>query len=222
MNRQKAEQELLDGLEAISPGCSDVARYKERFSKMDDQAFQQFIERLKTGKETVQLTVPPGEESKRLSIERNKEIADKWGHSFYHRLYMPSDNGTPRYLTPLEYLVVSLPIRVASQRIAKKMSIPKTQRVINSLTGQPTGDSKGAGFSFPELRLCMSMGLEKSSVELMKYRGGDQRGHAALMASLSRSGKASQEVLEHFASGVESTTTLYTYLTSAHLKNTLR
>ena len=124
-------------------------------------------------------------------------------------------------MSPNKYLVIKIPLRIASQRIAKKMSIPKHQRVINSITGQPTGDSKGAGFSAPELRLCVAMGLNKTSVELMKYRGGDLRGWAALNASLNRFGSARQEQLSHFASGVVSTSTLKTFLTSAHLTNTL-
>ena len=127
----------------------------------------------------------------------------------------------PRFLTPNKYFVIKVPVRVASQRIAKKMSIPKHQRIINSITGQPTGDSKGAAFSAPELRLCVAMGLDKTSVELMKYRGGDQRGWAALNASLNRFGNARQDQLQHFASGVVSTATLKTFLTSAHLSNTL-
>ena len=101
------------------------------------------------------------------------------------------------------------------------LSIPKTQRVINALTGQPTGDSKGAGISHPELRVCAAMGLDSTMIELMKYRGGDNRGKAALTASLIRTGRASQSVLENFASGVESTSTLRSYLVSAGLKTTL-
>lgn len=219
-NRKKAEAQILADLEAISPGCVDVQLYTEYFKGMSDKAFEAFMERLKSGEEWLTITVPNAGKND-LNLERNIKLADSWGHQFWKQLWMPADGDIPKYLTPNKYLVVKMPVRVAAQRITKKMSIPKTQRVINTITGQPTGDSKGAGFSSPELKLCVAMGLDKAATELMKYRGGDLRGWAALNASLNRFGNARQDQLEHFASGVVSTKTLKTYLTCAHLSNTL-
>lgn len=218
-DRKSATAYILNILESILPGNSDVPRYKAYLEGLSDKAFEQYAQDLKSGAKYLTLTVPHGGPT--LSIERNVALADKIGLKLFNKLWMPGDETTPPYLSPIEYMVVKLPVRIAAQRIKKKMSIPKTQRVINTLTGQPTGDSKGAGISHPELRVCAAMGLDMSMVELMKYRGGDQRGRAALVASLSRTGQASQKVLENFASGVESTATLKAYLTSACLKTTL-
>jgi len=219
-DRKAVEAQILSDLALISPGCVDVQLYTDYFKRMSDKDFEAFMLRLKNKEEWISLTVPNVGKNT-LSIERNYQLADKWKLNFHQKLWMPEDGDVPRYLTPHPYLVVMLPVRVASQRIAKKQSIPKHQRVLNTLTGQPTGDSKGAGFSAPELRLCVAMGLEKTAVELEKYRGGDLRGYAAMIASLGRYGQASQETLKHFASGVVSTTTVKSYFTSAHLKNTL-
>lgn len=219
-NRKATETQILADLEAISPGCVDVEIYKKYFASMSDKAFDEFMVRLRDGKEWIVLTVPNYGKNT-LSIERNYAIGDKWGVDFHQRLWMPEENGIPKHLTPNKYLVIRLPVRIASQRLAKKMSIPKHQRSINALSGQPTGESKGAGFSIPELRLTIGMGLEATATELMKYRGGDLRGYAAMNASLMRHGQANQETLKHFASGVVSTDTVKTYLTAAHLKNTL-
>lgn len=219
-NRRETEAQILADLEMISPGCIDTELYREYFSKMSDKAFDEFMLRLKDKTEWITLTVP-NKGKNNLMIARNHEIADRWGVDFYQRLWMPPSEDVPAYLTPEKYFVAKLPIRIAAQRLSKKASIPKHQRSVNTLTGQPTGDSKGAGFSSPELKLCVGMGLEKTAVELMKYRGGDQRGRAALAASLGRHGTASQETLKHFASGVVSTDTLKAYWTSCHLKNTL-
>lgn len=219
-NRAETEEIIISGLEAISPGCIDVGLYKQYFAKMSDKAFDEFMQRLKNKEEWITLTVP-NKGKNTLSISRNHKLADAWGVTFYHQLWMPSEDDVPGYLTPEKYFVAKLPIRIAAQRLSKKASIPKNQRSVNTLTGQPTGDSKGAGFSAPELKLCVGMGLEKTATELMKYRGGDQRGRMALAASLSRHGKATQETLKHFASGVVSTDTLRSYWTSCHLKSTL-
>lgn len=219
-NRQAAEAMILNDLEAISPGCIDVGLYKAYFAKMSDKAFDEFMQRLRSKEEWLTLTVP-NKGGNNLSITRNHQLADKWGVEFYHQLWMPGDEDVPSYLTPERYFIAKLPIRIAAQRLSKKASIPKHQRSVNTLTGQPTGESKGAGFSSPELKLCVGMGLEKTATELMKYRGGDQRGRAALSASLFRHGSATQDMLKHFASGVISTETLKAYWTSCHLKNTL-
>ena len=219
-NRKAVEAQILSDLALVSPGCADVAMYEAYFAQMSDKDFDAFMHRLKEDKEWLTLTVPNNGKNN-LSIERNYKLADKWGISFHQRVWMPADDDVPSYLTPHPYLVIKLPVRVAAQRLAKKQSIPKHQRVINTMTGQPTGDSKGAGFSAPELRLCVAMGLEKSATELMKYRGGDLRGYAALNASLSRHGAANQKTLEHFSSGVVSTTTVKSYFTSAQLGSTL-
>lgn len=219
-NLNAATDLIVKTLEAILPGNTDGPRLKAYLESLSPKELDKYFEDLKSGEKYVTLTAPNFGKSN-LNLERNHAVAKMLGVDFYQRIWMEGHDDQPTYLTPKKYLTVKLPMRLASQRIQKKMSIPKTQRVINTLTGQPTGESKGASISFPELRVCAAMGLEKSMVELMKYRGGDARGGAALNASLMRTGQASQAVLANFASGVESTATVKTYLTSAMLRNTL-
>lgn len=219
-NRKAVEDQIIKDLNEISPGCVETKLYREYFASMSDKAFDEFMVRLKEGKEWLTLTAENGNYDA-INISRNYKVADKWGVKFHQRLWMPEDGDTPAWLTPNEYLILLLPIRIPSQRLTKKASIPKHQRVINAITGQPTGDSKGASMSMPELRLLMAMGLKHSAVELMKYRGGDVRGYAAMNASLTRTGKARQASLEPFATGVRSTDTVKAYFTSAHIKTTL-
>jgi hypothetical protein len=103
----------------------------------------------------------------------------------------------------------------------KKISIPENNKTIDSLTGQPAGDSKGAKISYDELQICAGMGLDASMVEMMKYRGGDLGGFRALSAMIARTGSANLNTLSAYASGVESTKTVKTILTGMHLKSTL-
>ena len=219
-DRKAATKYIVDNLNAILPGCSDAPRYQAYLDGLSNADFEAYMRELQADTKFVTLTAPIGGKPD-LSLERNVALADKLGLQLYSKLWVGATQDAPGYQTPIEYLVVQLPVRIASQRLVKKRSIPKTQRVVNMLTGQPTGESKGAGISHPELRVCMAMGLEKTMVELMKYRGGDQRGRGALNASLMKTGRANQEVLQHFASGVESTATLKSYLLSAGLKTTL-
>ena len=218
-NRQAATEYILKNLEAILPGNSDTPRYKRYLEGLTEKEFEAYMLSLKSGEKYLTITAPNFAEST-ISIERNFALADKLGIPLFQKVWHEDADGN-KYLTPIEFLVVLVPMRLASQRLAKKMSIPRTQRVINTLTGQPTGDSKGAAISFPELRVCAAMGLDSTMIELMKYRGGDLRGAAALNASLLRTGSANLKTLAHFASGVESTATLRTYFNSIMLKANL-
>lgn len=215
-NRAAAEASILRDLEAISPGCVDVELYKERFKKMNDKAFAAFMERIAKGEEWLTLTIPNGGKNN-MDIERNYSLAEKWGLKLFQRLWYPAEGCLPASLTPYEFLVIPQFVRVASQRLAKKASIPKKQRPINPLTGQPTGEAKGASMSMPELRLLVGQGMKHTALEMMKFRGGDIGSNVAMSASLMRHGKASQEALKPFSTGVKSTDTVRAYFTSAHL-----
>lgn len=221
VNRDQAIKELLEGLNIISPGNPDIPKYEAMLKKMSLAQITKFMEDLRDDKANLSLTIPNFSKVFHHSIEHAVEAGDKLGVKLFQRVWEGDRDGVPAYLSPVPRLVGYVPVRLASQRLSKKMSIPTSQRHINSLTGQATGNSKGAAISAPELRVCASMGLNNTMVELMKYRGGDLRGAAALTASLVKTGQASVRALSYFASGVESTATLKSYLTACHLKNNL-
>lgn len=216
-NKDKAIKYILDGLQAILPGNTDVARYKRYLEGLSKKDLDQYFKDLKEGTKWITLTAPNFGKSN-LDIERNFKVAEKLGLEFYKKVWMPAEGDNPQYLSPIPRLCVHQPFRLASQRVDKKRAVPKHQRSLNALTGQATNASKGAGYSFPEIRLARAMGLDSSIVEMIKYRGGDLRGHAALSASLLRTGRASINALKHYASGVESTARIRTYFNCMHLR----
>lgn len=218
-NRKAAQDFILKYIEKITPKSGNRQFYENRFSQMNDKEFDQFMSDLESGKQKLFLTEPNFKDT--ITVENNLEIAKELGHDFFQQLWIKGKKGFPDHLTPIKYMVVDLPVRRASQILTKKISVPKNQKVIDALTGQPTGESKGAKISYPELQVLAAMGMESSLVELMKYRGGDNKGHVAYNAMLSKYGRANLDSLKNYSSGVESTTTLKTFLTAAHLKNTL-
>jgi len=219
-NRAATESFILKYIDKLAPGGENVELYKKLFSSMTDKDFEQFISDLETGKQILTVVAPNFNKIK-LSVENNLKIAEELGYNFFQKIWFGAKDGVPAYLSPIEYLVIDLPLRRASQMLIKKISVPEHNKVIDALTGQPTGASKGARISYPELQVCAAMGLENSMVELMKYRGGDAKGGAALNGMISKYGKANQSVLAQYASGVESTKSLKTFLTAIHLKSTL-
>lgn len=220
-NRKKTEKFILTYIEKMLPGSPNTDLYRKFFSSLDDTAFDQFMKKLESGEVRLSITAP-NFASYKLSVDRNIEVAKELGHTFFERLWIASTNDCPQYLTPIKYFVVDLPTRRASQSLVKKISVQETDKTIDVLSGQPTGDSrKGAKISFPELQVLAAMGLDNTVVELMKYRGGDIKGRNAMNAMIDRHGTTNITVLSNYASGVESIKTLKTFLTCAHLKNTL-
>ena len=220
-NRAAAEKVILTYVGRLTPGdSSNVEIYKKFFSEMNDTEFERFIKDIEDSRKFISLTIPNFGKSK-VTVENNFQVAEDLGVKFFQRVWIEGKDGLPTYLTPNPYLVVDLPVRRASQTLTKKISVPDHNKIVDSLTGQPTGESKGAKLSYPELQMCAAMNLDHSMVELMKFRGGDIGGNAALNGVISKYGRASQTVLNQYSTGVESTKTLKTFLTSAHLKNTL-
>lgn len=220
-NRKEAEKIIIDIVEAILPGGGNKEVYQTFFSKMNDAAFDKWMNDINAGKERPFIYVPNGT-PKKLSSERNFAIAKKLGHNFFERIWIDQDDPErPKYLTNVPYIVLELPIRRQSQLLVKKISVPENNRSIDQLSGQAAGDSRSARISYPELQFLMGMNLPNSLVEFMKFRGGDKGGFNAMNRTISNDGTVTLKSINHLATGVESTKTLSAYLTSMHLRNTL-
>lgn len=188
-NRKRAETFIYEYIEKLLPKSGNVNIYKKLFASMSDEQFDSFIKDLESGKQILSIIAPNLAEFK-LSTERNLAIAEELGHNFFEHIWIEGKDDIPTYLTPITYMVVDLPLRRASQILIKKISVPDDMKTVDTLTGQPTGESKGARISYPELQVCGAMGLENTMVELMKYRGGDNKGNVAYNAMISKYGSA--------------------------------
>ena len=217
--RKEAEEYILKYVDRIASGGKNKALYVEKFSAMSDDEFEAMIKGLEDG--TVHLAViAPNFSDVKLSTQNNFKVADELGHSFFQRVHVPPKKGMPGYLTPIPYLILDLPVRRQAQLLEKKISIPENNNSVDDLTGQPTGASKGSRVSYPETQVLAAMGLNQSLLELLKYRGGDEKGFNAMNAMISRTGGVSMKAIEPFAGGVKSTHTLKSYLAGMHLRST--
>lgn len=219
-NRKKAEEELIRGIEAILPGGGNDKIYQALFAEMSDKQFEDFIKGLDNGS-IIPAIIAPNHAKVKLNTKRNLELAKKWGHNFFERLWFHHNDDRPPYLSNEKYLVIDLPLRRQAQLLTKKISIPEDNKSIDDFTGQPTGKSKGSRLSFPEIQLMASWKLDHSIQELIKLRGGDTAGFNAMNTMASRYGSISQKAVEPFAGRVKSTETLHTLLTCMHYKSTL-
>jgi len=213
MNRKAFEKVVLSGIQELTRSKENVAFYQNLFASMNDKQLAVFVNDLKERRKRLSIIVPNFSESP--SNEEIKDFGKKIGYEPMEQLYVEGQDGKPTYLTPVAFLILMIPVRRASQLLTKKISVPPHTKVRDILTGQVTGESKGTRVSGPEVQILAGMGATASAIEMMKFRGGDLRGEAALVAMLSKYGRASQEVLDNFSSGVQAKTALRTYLTAA-------
>lgn len=219
-NRKAAQEFILKYIDKIFPGGDNKQQYEKLFASMSDVEFGKFINDLESGKRFLVATVPNTPNTK-VTMDNNMKVAKELGYDFFHKLWIGAKANEPAYLTPVEYLVMDLPIRRQSQHLQKKRSVPEHTKTIDQLTGQPTGPSKGAKISYPELQVLAGMNMDESLIELIKFRGGDSGGYNAMNAMVLRYGNANLKTLAAYGTGVRSTTTLKIFLRSMHLNENL-
>lgn len=219
-NRKKAEDMILQIMKEIEPTGYNVEQYKKIFAKMSDKDFDNYMKGLRDG--SMQLVAfKPMYEAKGFSVENNIAVGKKYGLSFFEKLIFSDNPNEPDHKTAIEFMVLDMPYRRQSQTLVKKISVPDNNDVIDQLTYQPTGPSKGSKISYPELQVLIGMGMTSSIQELMQYRGGDKGGFNAYNAMTMRYGSVNMKAIAPYSTGVESTKTVKTFLTCMHISNTL-
>lgn len=219
-NRKAAETIIIKYIDKILPKSENTRMYQELFAAMSDKQFDEFMARLEDGTDRLAIIAPNLTEPK-LSVERNLDLAIELGHNFFERIWIEGDEGVPRYLSPIPYLVADLPLRRQQQLLVKKISIPEHNKSIDDFTGQPTGVSKGSKISYPELQIMAALNLDNCIEEMIKYRGGDIKGFDAMNTVISKTGGVSLKSIAALGTKVESTKTLHTFLVCMHLENSL-
>lgn len=218
-NRKAAQEFWLDFIEELVPGGQNKEIYQKFFDSMDDAQFEAFVSKIENGSANMAIWIPNFAKSK-VSTKNNLKIAEKYGIKFFQKVWIPAKQGVRKYLTPKPYLILDLPVRRQAQLHDKKISIPENNNSVDYITGQPTGASKGAKISFPELQVLTTMGLDKTAIEFMKIRGGDSGSFNALNAVMDRNGSVSQAEIEPYSTGVKSTKALKHMLLGMGLKPT--
>jgi hypothetical protein len=219
-NRKAATAECLKWLQKIVPDGQIVKDMEVVLNGLTDEQFDQYMQKLESGEEIISIAIPNLGKDK-LELERLLDVGAELGHSFFERLWLTDPKTGVTSLTPEKYLVVDLSLRRQQQLLTKKISIPDNNRHIDELTGQPTGDSKGAALSGPELQLLRSQGLDRPVLEMIKPRGGDEKARRVIYRQIHETGTASLDSIMHAGTRVKSTETLSTLLTAMHLKNNL-
>lgn len=219
MNKKEVIKLIIDNLRDIA-GDYSADQYEKYLNTYDDEGFDKYMDRLDSGEEQFVIEAPVFD-GPDISFENNLKIARSLGYDFYDELIYESDRpGVPDYKSAVKCLVLWLPIKRPVQMAYKKISAPTNYSVVNELTGQVTGRSKGASITTPEIMLLGAMPLDDTMEELLKGRGGDKGMQDAMYANLVKTGNVTLEGTRPFATGVKSIATFGACLKSMHIATT--
>ena len=229
-NRKAFIASVVKDIEAICPGLGFSQVYGKILESMSQKQFEEYIERLRNGiSDTPDLTRPrelltlvvPNMGTKRPSVENNLALAKKWGLNLFERIWITDPVTGESYLSNIPYCVMDLPICRQAQTLDAKIGVAKHNRQVDERTNQSTGESKGASLSYPELQILLSSGLKETSMELMKFRGGDEQAFRIMNKQIQETGTFSQKTFENIDTRAKSTDTASIYLKAMHLDNQL-
>lgn len=218
--RKNVQDFIIKYIGKIVSGKENVTLYENMFNSMTDAEFDTFMKRMRDGEIHLSVVVP-NDGKQRVTVENNFKVGKELGHNFFQRVKVTNHPDYPDHMLPLEFLTIMLPARRAQQLLSKKISIPKHNNSIDTITGQVAGDSRAGSLTYPEQQIMLSMGMKETALELAKIRGGDQGAAKALNDKLYRDGKASQEEVNAFSTTVGSTKALNNYLLGMHISSTL-
>jgi len=219
--RKETEAYILKYIDELIIGGSEVTDlYRNLFKSMNDKEFDIFMQNLRSGKTTLSVIIPNGGKLN-IDMNNNFKIAKKLGFSFFEKVKITGDKEIGDYVTPIEFLVLKLPVRRAAQLLMKKISIPEDTKSIDVGSGQVTGKSRGARMTLPEIQILTGLGMDKSISEILTVRGGDMGAGNAEEQLLYKQGSATLEQIEQYKTGVVSKKTLNAYFNAMMFKTTL-
>ena len=214
------EEFIIKYINKLDPSGENKKIYSARFKEMSNSEFKEMMEAIKNEGFILPIFAP-NQSKVKLSTERAIKTGKELGHSFFEKLRLTDSSTGQLFLTPLEYMVIDLPVRRQAQLLTKKIRIPESNKTIDSLTDQATGPSKGSSLSFPELQVLVGKGMDKTIEELIKVRGGDTKAYNQFTQSIVKTGSGSTEAARQLESRVKSVETLSIILKGMHLDNNL-
>jgi hypothetical protein len=217
--REKATQYFVSLMERCAPNTPNAALTRTQLDRLTDQQFEALMTDFQNGKHHLRITLPNSEAH--LGVEELLDIGESMGIKFWERVKFTDPATGIDTFTNKPALILTLPTRRQSQIQRKKGSLASDNSHIDTMTGQPTGDSKGSSISFPQALILESRGLKSAAFELLKVRGGDGTAFDASNRMIYERGVATVAELRELGSRAKSSEVLSTYLKAQHLDNNL-
>lgn len=191
-NRAKAKSICIQRMKEWDSSGENAKYYEALFNQMNNHEFDVFMQKLITGENPLSGVIPNFSDVA-VTVENNIKMAASMGYEMYKRIWINDPMTGRRYLSPLNHLVYETNVCRQCQTLDHKISTATDNSQVDERTGQPTGDSKAAQTSGPEMMQLRARGLNKTIVELMKFRGGDNISMRYLDNSIIKTGHASMD-----------------------------
>lgn len=218
--RAAVEKYIVDAMAQVMPGNQNPEIYRDFFARHDDAQFEALLDRMEKDDESLPF-YHPNFTGKNIDLEHVIELITKEGGAFMEQIHMVDFETGQKFLTPIKYPILRLPLRIQQQKLQKKMSVPKDNKHVDDLTGQPTTESKGSAISYPEIQILYAMGLNKTMQELLKVRGGDEAAYREYNNEIVATGSVNVEAITSRKTKVKSTKTVGAILKAMLLSNNL-
>lgn len=217
-NRKAAEKVLMQDMALYDKTGENVKNYAQYLAAQNDAQFDALINRYESGEEFIQMKVP-NFKGKDLTFEEILAIGDKVGYKFFERIWITDRATGITMLSPHEYMVIVSPLRRQSQSLMGKMSTAEDNSHIDTLTDQPTGESKTSSLSFVETQVVSNQGIKKPLEELLRVRGGNLKALARFEQQFLEQGSGSLDAPGMEVGKVKAIQTSAIYLRAMHLDN---
>lgn len=189
-NRAKAKSICIQRMKEWDPSGQNAKNYEDLFNQMSNHDFDIFMQKMITGENPLSGVIPNFSDVA-VTVENNVKMAASMGYEMYKRIWIHDPLTGKRYLSPLKHLVYETNVCRQCQTLDHKISTATDNTQIDERTGQPTGNSKAAQTSGPEMMMLRSRGLNKTIIELMKFRGGDNESMRHLDNAIIKTGVGS-------------------------------
>lgn len=181
------EEKWFAFLKEMKADPRNEALYKELFARLNDEEFEAMLQTVRDGKDVLAIR-SFNMDGENLNYEEVMAIGEKLGIQWFQRIEMTDPITRESSLTTGKYLVLELQVRRQIQHLVKKRSTAQSNRVVDQLTGQVTGDSKSASMSLPELTALNAKGNAQGIIELIKVRGGDKEAYRSMVEQIRDTG----------------------------------
>lgn len=226
-NKKAFIESIRKDLNAIDPGNKSIDIIVKSIENMSAAQFEDYIARLRNGildnpdlnkpRELIAIVIPDLTHTK-ITVRKNIDLIEKWGWNVMQKAWLVDPVTKQRYLTNRPYVALELPVVRQSQTLEHKMAIAKSDTLLDSRTGSSAKTVAGSALSGPEVQALLSQGREAAVMEMMKFRGGDDRAYREMSRAQMETGRFSMKAYNE-PTRAKSSDAVNIYLKASHLDN---
>lgn len=218
-NRKKAMAGLEKNLRDAAPGNISIDMLLIYLNAMSDKQFKDYVTSIKNGA-SIPLQVENMSDQV-VDIDKMMKVGKRLGVKFHQRITIVDNITGEITLTPDYHRILLLPCRRLVQHLTKKRGITADSKHTDHLSGQATGESKGASISAPELFIIDAGEYNNVAYETTNVLGGNAKAYRAMNKSMNETGNYSLEAIDMLGSNTKASETFEALLFARNLDNNL-